>query len=104
MATRNRSDLTAEEKTRIDAIEAEYNKTRRDAFAAYRRIAAIAADRRADRLFALIDSGPRSTQARVTEYLGLRRNTLTDLRRRWRKRSEEITPAQCDDPKRDRTR
>jgi len=92
MPTQNRRGLTAEEKMKIDGIESEYDRTRRDAFAEYRRIAATAADRRADRLFALIDSGPRSTQARVTEYLGLRRNTLTDLRRRWKRRSEETTP------------
>jgi len=92
MATQNRRGLTAEEKMKIDGIENEYTRTQRDAFAEYRRITAIAADRRAERLFDLIDSGPRSTQARVTEYLGLRRNTLTDLRRRWRRRSEETTP------------
>ena len=78
----NRRGLEGHETDQLDAAVAEYEAARRAAYDVY--ISALGeAVRTRDRIIlAIIDAGPRSTQARVAEYLGMQPGTLTAMRRR----------------------
>jgi len=82
----NRRGLSDDEIAQLDHAVAVYEEARREAYMAYMAALSIAVRARDRVILDVIDAGPRSTQARVAEHLGMRPATLTAIRKRTAER------------------